>query len=403
MTTLAAQRLDDTCHRSSRLFRTATTLVLSCLIVLLLWGIPHRCSNPRLLGLYSPLYAAGLVSLVLGAALFARCLLRPTRRLVHWAGNAYILLFSVAIVMVALEGLLRVSNLFGIEYFSLLMSHGDRTVNDSELGYVHPREVTYYLGRNRVVLNSRGLRRNSDIAYDKPVGEKRVLVLGDSVAFGWGVNQGETFSELMEPLLQNRTAENWKVLNSGVNGYNSEQEAKYFRIEGSRYSPDIVILIYVPNDVEPSIPTLHSKTGWPSSPWEGIGRVRQHCLLYQLAMLNLRKTEYSKFPSIVQHPGWSRSRTALEDIAAGCKSAGIPFLVALCGGSEFKCDMKFIQELKRTQIDAICLEPAWQNVPPRNRRVSRIDSHPSAAVHFEVAKLLVDELETRSWISSSRN
>ena len=33
-----------------------------------------------------------------------------------------------------------------------------------------------------------------------PRDEKRILVLGDSVAFGWGVSQGETFSDRMEPL-----------------------------------------------------------------------------------------------------------------------------------------------------------------------------------------------------------
>ena len=71
--------------------------------------------------------------------------------------------------------------------------------------------------------------------------EKRILVLGDSVTFGWGVSQGETFSDQMEPLLQEQTGARWQVINAGVNGYNSEQEAIYLRTEGMRYSPDHVL------------------------------------------------------------------------------------------------------------------------------------------------------------------
>jgi hypothetical protein len=70
------------------------------------------------------------------------------------------------------------------------------------------------------------------------------VVLGDSFAWGYGVGDDEVFTEVLASLLP--TVE---VVNLGVTAYGTQQELDYLRQEGVRYSPDIVLLSFVLNDV----------------------------------------------------------------------------------------------------------------------------------------------------------
>ena len=42
-------------------------------------------------------------------------------------------------------------------------------------------------GRVAVHINAAGIRDRDDITFDKPTGQRRVVCLGDSFTFGWGV------------------------------------------------------------------------------------------------------------------------------------------------------------------------------------------------------------------------
>lgn len=280
-------------------------------------------------------------------------------------------------------------------------------VDHPQLGYVHPKSVSYELGANRVELNSHGLR-DEEVLYAKEPDERRVLVLGDSVTFGWGVNQGKTFSDRMEPLLSAETGNKWQVINAGVNGYNSEQEATYLRIEGMQYSPDIVILVYVDNDIDavfdPNVTTWRRYPNWPESFPQLLERLRSLSYLYQLTWLFSRMQDVdehagggipSTYPaSVTSRSGWPASRAALKEIKNQCKKAQIPFLVAKQNGN----DPAFFAELSESGIEAIALTLAEAEVPADQRHVSRIDPHPSEAVHAMYAKYLVDALHVRGWL-----
>jgi hypothetical protein len=261
-------------------------------------------------------------------------------------------------------------------------------------------------------LNSHGLR-DDEIPYDKPAGEKRVLVLGDSVTFGWGVSQGETFADRMEYLLNELPGDRWQVINSGVNGYNTEQEAAYLRIEGMRYSPDFVLLVYVSNDVdpiaEPNETTWRRYPSWPSSLPEAVDRLRQLSFLFQLTTLFTRMEQMDMARAsttdgnsaitddntfrVTDHPGWPASKAALLDIAQQCEAAGIPFLVAMYS----KSGPAFGAGLQEAGVNIIDLSPSWRNVPQGQAHVSRIDPHPSVEVHEKIAGYLVDALRKQGW------
>jgi len=91
--------------------------------------------------------------------------------------------------------------------------------------------------------NSRGAR-SREIGYERTAGLRRILVLGDSFAWGHGVEDDETFASRLERLLP-RT----EVVNLGVSAYGLPQEIRYFELEGRRYGPDVVVLALCSNDV----------------------------------------------------------------------------------------------------------------------------------------------------------
>jgi hypothetical protein len=394
----------DPPFRLGRAFQVFTGLLLAALVLALAFGLTHRSSKPAVMGRYSIEYSMVLAILLAAIGALAWVLLRPKPATVRWAGNIYTALASTAVAVAAAEIGLRVVDPWGIELFSTLPYHMQGMVDHPLLGYAHPKSVAYQLGNNRVSLNSNG-HRGDEMPVRKPAGERRILILGDSVTFGWGVNQGEEFPARLETLLREQNNVVWRVINAGVNGYNSEQEAIFFATEGIAYEPDIVILVYVANDVEPVIDpkpvTWRRSPTWPSSLPELLERGRSLSYLYQTTKLFQRmhqlELEASAPPlSVTRDVRWPDSLKALRTILDVCGSHGIPFLLA----TEFSSDVEFFIAMKDAGIDAISLGPAWGEVLPGQRAVSRVDPHPSARVHSEFAKLLLEELRKRGWLET---
>ena len=99
------------------------------------------------------------------------------------------------------------------------------------------------IDRRPVHINSHGTR-GPEFQMEKPAGTVRILSLGDSRTFGWGLRDEETYSRQLERLLQGhagagRTVE---IINAGVNAWSYSQMQVYFRDVGLRFRPDFVIL-----------------------------------------------------------------------------------------------------------------------------------------------------------------
>jgi lysophospholipase L1-like esterase len=92
-----------------------------------------------------------------------------------------------------------------------------------------------------VRINARGLR-DREIGYDNPLTAYRILVLGDSYAEGLHVALEETFAKQLETRMAD-AGHPAEVINAGVSGWGTDQEAIFYAIEGFRYEPDLVLLL----------------------------------------------------------------------------------------------------------------------------------------------------------------
>jgi lysophospholipase L1-like esterase len=133
--------------------------------------------------------------------------------------------------------------------------------------------------RRPVHINSHGLR-GPEFTLEKPAGTFRILSLGDSRTFGWGLGDEETYSRRLESLLQQRGAANRKVevINAGVNAWSYPQMLVYFREEGLRFAPDAVIV------GEANLWTQFSEENSPEFVEKFLGRVRLKNFLRRFAL-----------------------------------------------------------------------------------------------------------------------
>ena len=119
---------------------------------------------------------------------------------------------------------------------------GHRYLFDAKLGWRNIPNWQATTHGKSLTINSRGLR-DRDYPFKKPADVTRILVLGDSFTWGYGVADDEIFTEVLETRLAESAAE-YEVINSGVSGWGTDQEYLFLVNEGFRYAPDIVVLAF---------------------------------------------------------------------------------------------------------------------------------------------------------------
>jgi hypothetical protein len=95
--------------------------------------------------------------------------------------------------------------------------------------------------------NSRGFR-DREHAPTAPQGVTRVLFVGDSFTWGWGVGEDTVYTRLFENRLAARGA-SVEAINAGVPGYNTVQSLLYLKEHGFDYAPDVVVYQAMGNDL----------------------------------------------------------------------------------------------------------------------------------------------------------
>ncbi len=134
----------------------------------------------------------------------------------------------------------------GIEFaYRLYLNLRYESVVPNEIGRFDPhlgwsltpksRAVSRMVGSIEYKINSKGLR-DDEYEYNKPVGVNRIVIIGDSRTFGFGVPIKKHFTYLLEGY-----CENTEVINLGIAGFGVDQEFLFLQSEGIKYEPDLVI------------------------------------------------------------------------------------------------------------------------------------------------------------------
>jgi len=117
---------------------------------------------------------------------------------------------------------------------------------DSALGWIFPPHASgdFEDDRSPIIIetNTWGLRGPE---FDPDLARRHVVVLGDSYAFGWGVEEAEAFPRKLEGLLRERLDDpDLVVINTGIPGYGPSQQLAMLRRLLGHVTPDIVIFTF---------------------------------------------------------------------------------------------------------------------------------------------------------------
>lgn len=99
-------------------------------------------------------------------------------------------------------------------------------------------------------INSVGFR-DYEYTERKSANVYRIVVIGDSTTAGNGVpNLDDIYAKQLEKMLnvQSQNGRLYEVLNMGVGGFHTMQEAEMLRFKGLKYDPDLVLLTFCMND-----------------------------------------------------------------------------------------------------------------------------------------------------------
>ncbi|MFH2020940.1 MAG: SGNH/GDSL hydrolase family protein [archaeon] len=171
--------------------------------------------------------------------------------LVDYFKKIALVLTSIIFTLVILEIVLTVSYPLWSDYNSEMWRYASelKKLSDTpDVGHEHIPNLSIVLYGAEIRTNSLGLRADREYVVPKPNSTRRILVLGDSITMGWGVNYSDTYAQVLESMLnEDKTA--YEVINAGVGNYNTQNEygtlKKYIDLD-----PDIIILGFYINDIE---------------------------------------------------------------------------------------------------------------------------------------------------------
>ena len=276
-----------------------------------------------------------------------------------------------------------------------------------EIGHRHRPNAHDFLMGVDVRTNSFGLR-DPERTLEKPANTTRILMLGDSIVFGWGVPGTETMAARLEKSLNEKPVtpgRKYEVFNTGVGNSNTAMEETWFREEGCRFNPDCVLVGWFINDAEP--------TPVPSRNWlayHSYAFVRFDAAFDALLRRSSARSNYQQYYTGLyreEQPGWPKCKRSFDELAKFCAAKNIPVHILLIPelhtlGSHY--EFTAIHDQIRNVCanahlpvtDLVDAFPSDGNPP--DYWVSPTDDHPNSRGHGLMATKIDETLRREHWI-----
>ncbi|MCG3199177.1 MAG: hypothetical protein HUU16_05365 [Candidatus Omnitrophica bacterium] len=225
-------------------------------------------------------------------------------------------------------------------------------------------DMTYMLQPNSSFVTFGVPFRTNELGFrDGPIREKtpstlRIMCVGDSVTFGTGVTNEQTFPNVLESRLQALASPGTviDVINAGVSAYNARNIRGLMETHLPSLRPDVVVYTFVENDMDDSLSV--GPGGWlitldPTQPPDApfmmddfpglwlIQRKRMDTSGFLSRIKGLFDTQFNEVcatpPPLLlgNHPEtlrrWGMFAAELDRMKALCDQAGVPLLIYAFG------------------------------------------------------------------------
>jgi len=248
--------------------------------------------------------------------------------------------------------------------------------------------------RRHVQCNSWGYRDREIPSPDELNKLTRIVLLGDSFVFGWGLNN---YDDLIGPRLERALAAKVlpppRVFSLGVPGINTRDQIKIFKDQAVRLHPRVVVLAYVLNDIEgiEKLPPPRVR------PWLGWQPITDSSDFLEFAIWHLALRRHQSKLQIIDLPGLrdyqnpallARQAEDLGTLFRLIREAGArpvvvlyPYLGVPADSEPLRYAMEQVRAIVRANdVPLVDLSVLVDAMDPR-MQVNRFDPHPSPALH----------------------
>jgi hypothetical protein len=393
------------CHQDVHLRRETPSLQSVCVdLAILLWGMGYvlngfeaarnwgQIADLNFFGSANPpavlLFWGAMVMAWLSVAGPVVAVGRASR-----IGRGIVAVWVTVIVLLVAEG--------GVRLWAI--------VSPQPQGY--PTYTTALWSRKFASLNQLGFR-DAEHPVRKSPDVQRVLIVGDSLAFGWGVTRTEDrFGEQLAEHLKKQTAAKWEVLNASLGDTDTLTHIHYLQTM-QRYEPNVILLLYAFNDIDYVVPVTPREG--PSEPMTGLrdrlspGRllftnsflfqdiyVRVRMLAYQAAAHEGQPYEdpYHNDAILARH---LRDVSRFVSVASqtGALVAIVPFDIKIAASPAHRD--RYTHFVHAATAHGLPIWPAGPEVfaghAYNDLIVNKLDSHPNALAHHLLAARIVQPL-----------
>ena len=255
-----------------------------------------------------------------------------------------------------------------------------------------------------VLINSYGMRGDEPLPADaKEV--YRIAALGDSYTFGYGVEEEKPYPVVLENALNaSRAAQpvRFDVLNFGVSGYSTREEALVLEHKALAWNPKIVVLGYFLNDPDQvpfqPLQLLYKDPAW----WQYLHVGRTVAAVgFQWNIHRYGGGDYFEALHAGGSESWRSVRQAFRDIRALTEPREIEVMVAIfpftpaeswSGYRYGNLHSKVSGAARDAGFGVVDLLERFATREPRHLVVSENDNHPSPLAHCLAAEALLDHV-----------
>jgi lysophospholipase L1-like esterase len=299
---------------------------------------------------------------------------------------------SIAVTAGGIELLLRIKNSSMKSYDIEMWRYANELKvpsPDPDLGHEHVKNASALLQSVNIRLNEWGLRGGPVMV---PPPKRRILFLGDSITFGWGVPEQDTITARLQQRLRDE-GEDVEVLNGGVGNYNAERYIKRFFIQLKALNPTDIVVQYFLRDAEKLDPgggnILLRNSEFAVTIWIAFTRLANKS--GEQSLVDYYKDVYRE-----DQPGYIEMKNQMKMLADYAKVHDIRLYLAMTPDVHDLANYRFgfihdrmkaiANDLGMRYIDLL---PALGKRPPEEIWAMPGDPHPNAIAHGLMADALL--------------
>lgn len=320
-------------------------------------------------------------------------------------GVIKILLAALILFVVLGEAGTRVANRAGLSYDLEMFKYSRALKQDAPpeaaaMHHWHIPGASAVLQTVPVQINSKGLR-DAEYAYEKAAGVTRVLAIGDSITFGWGVKLEDTYAKVVERALNHKGPGKYEVLNCGVGNYTASRFLGLYDHELKKYQSDAISLAFFINNANEPPDTFwkrifNTPLQFPVYLWSRIQRVTSR---YSVTK---GFDEFYKDLYRDDNSEWAPLRVKLVDFLKKRKAEGKKVVVLSIPDCMHLDEKPYRYQYLTDKISAIAREagvefldllPSVQGMAAKDIMNTPEDRHPNAEGHRRMGLALFDKLK----------